>query len=427
MRPRLAVVAALPGALDRAAVVAEAAHVALRPVGRRARAAAPVLERDVVDAGDAARVEVVLDDPLACGSRGRSRLPCAGRPGPPSPSAGPGSRRPPATRPSSSRAHRRRRPASPPRPSTRPRAARAPACPSSVSLRRLRGLQPGGLGSSRSAPTASSSACSSRSRAWSVALAAMSAVQRLLARGELLERALEPRDLLARRAQHGARRRAGGAARRGGGAGAPRPRGAARGTARSRRAGGGSRRRRQRVDVVADALDEVAVVADDDERARPAVEQVLERASACRCRGRWSARRAAARSARPSAAASAAAGGARRRTGRGRACAPCRRGSRSGRTAAPAVSSRPSLSVARPRTASSASSTRRSPGISAVSCESRAGRTVAPRSTVAAVGRELAGEHRISVVLPEPLTPTSATRWPGPRRQVDVAQHGAPS
>ncbi len=33
----------------------------------------------------------------------------------------------------------------------------------------------------------------------------------------------------------------------------------------------------QRVDVVAHALDEVAVVADDDERARPAVEQVLER------------------------------------------------------------------------------------------------------------------------------------------------------
>ena len=33
----------------------------------------------------------------------------------------------------------------------------------------------------------------------------------------------------------------------------------------------------ERVDVVADALDEVAVVADDDERAGPAVEQVLER------------------------------------------------------------------------------------------------------------------------------------------------------
>jgi hypothetical protein len=33
----------------------------------------------------------------------------------------------------------------------------------------------------------------------------------------------------------------------------------------------------QAVDVVADALDEVAVVADDHERARPAVEQVLER------------------------------------------------------------------------------------------------------------------------------------------------------
>ena len=33
----------------------------------------------------------------------------------------------------------------------------------------------------------------------------------------------------------------------------------------------------ERVDVVADALDEVAVVADDDQRAGPAVEQVLER------------------------------------------------------------------------------------------------------------------------------------------------------
>ena len=33
----------------------------------------------------------------------------------------------------------------------------------------------------------------------------------------------------------------------------------------------------ERVDVVADPLDEVAVVADHDERARPAVEQVLER------------------------------------------------------------------------------------------------------------------------------------------------------
>src|SRR4051812_32773678 len=55
----------LVGALDRAAVVAEGAREALR----EGRIVAPdpqyaVLERDVVDARDAARVEVVLDDLL---------------------------------------------------------------------------------------------------------------------------------------------------------------------------------------------------------------------------------------------------------------------------------------------------------------------------------------------------------------------------
>ena len=137
----------------------------------------------------------------------------------------------------------------------------------------------------------------------------------------------------------------------------------------------------QRVDVVADALDEVAVVADDHERARASRRAGPRARSACRCRGRWSARRAAARSARPSAAASAAAAGARRPRGRAtsvRACSP-RKPKRS--HSCPAVSSRPSPSVARPRTASSASSTRRWPGISAVSWERWASRTVAPRST----------------------------------------------
>ena len=57
-------------------------------------------------------------------------------------------------------------------------------------------------------------------------------------------------------------------------------------------------RRRAARRRVADPLEEVAVVRDDDQRARPGVEQVLERGRACRCRGRWSARRAAARWAR---------------------------------------------------------------------------------------------------------------------------------
>ena len=67
---------------------------------------------------------------------------------------------------------------------------------------------------------------------------------------------------------------------------------------------------------VGDPLDQVAVVAGDDHRARPGVEQVLQRRPACRCPGRWWARRAAARWARRPAAAAAAAAAARRRTGR---------------------------------------------------------------------------------------------------------------
>ena len=74
------------------------------------------------------------------------------------------------------------------------------------------------------------------------------------------------------------------------------------------------------------------------------------------------------------------------------------------------------------RTSSSASSTRRWPGISAVSWERWARRTVAPRSTSPAAGSSSPASSLTSVVLPEPLTPTSATRSPGPSRQVAPAQ-----
>ena len=74
----------------------------------------------------------------------------------------------------------------------------------------------------------------------------------------------------------------------------------------------------------------------------------------------------------------------------------------------PAVISWPSPSTARPRTSSSDSSTRRWPGISAVSCERWARRTVAPRSTAPVAGSSSPASSLISVVLPEPLTPTSA-------------------
>ena len=53
-----------------------------------------------------------------------------------------------------------------------------------------------------------------------------------------------------------------------------------------------------------------------------------------------------------------------------------------------------------------------------MSCERCASRTVAPRSTVPRVGASSPASSRTSVVLPEPLTPTSATRSPGPSRQV---------
>ena len=322
--------------------------------------------------------------------------------------------------------------ASRPRSSTGRPVPRAPPCPSSVSFRGLApppATRPRHLRARRRRRRAR--ACSSRSRSWSVALAAMSACSACSRSVEPLERALQPRrPPCAPRAATAP-------------AGAPPERAAAR---RRRLAGRGGAAQlevlldpagqvahaavaEQRVDVVADALDEVAVVADHHERAGPAVEQVLERASACRCRGRWSARRAAARSARPSAAASAAAGGARRRRGRARACGPSRRGSRSARASMPGGRARGRRRASRGRlTASSASSTRRWPGISAVSWESSASLTVAPRSTSPASGSQLAGEQPDQRRLARAVDADERRRGrPGPSRQVASRSTGAPS
>ena len=60
-----------------------------------------------------------------------------------------------------------------------------------------------------------------------------------------------------------------------------------------------------------------------------------------------------------------------------------------------------------------------------MSCERWASRTVAPRSTAPGVGASSPASSRTSVVLPEPLTPTSATRSPGPEAPGHVAQHRA--
>ena len=90
-----------------------------------------------------------------------------------------------------------------------------------------------------------------------------------------------------------------------------------------------------------------------------------------------------------------------------------------------AVICRPSLSVATALTSSSDSSTRRWPGISALSCDRNASRTVVPRDTLPDAGASSPARSLSSVVLPEPLTPTSATRSPGPRRHVRSRSSGS--
>ncbi len=88
----------------------------------------------------------------------------------------------------------------------------------------------------------------------------------------------------------------------------------------------------------------------------------------------------------------------------------------------PAVSSRPSPSRIRPRISSSASSTRRCPGISAVSWPRWARRTVAPRSTAPASGLRSPARTSSSVVLPEPLAPTTRDAVAGTEAPRRVAQ-----
>ena len=113
---------------------------------------------------------------------------------------------------------------------------------------------------------------------------------------------------------------------------------------------------------------QVAVVADDDQRARPTSRADPPARPGCRCRGRWSARRAAARSAGRAAAAAAAAAAARRRTGRPPASTACRCRSRTARPAA-----RPTARRRRARrssrTSCTASSTRSDDGSSVTSCD----------------------------------------------------------
>ena len=202
----------------------------------------------------------------------------------------------------------------------------------------LRQLQPAAASSTLALlRSARRCASSSSTRSWSVAAAAMSSCSRASPVAQPLQLPVQPGQLLAGRPTSAARLR-----------GRPRPRLAPR--LRQHR---GERPRpaqrevlldaagqvaqpavaEQRDRRVADPLQEVAVVRDDEQRARPSRRAGPPAPSACRCRGRSSARRAAARSARPSAAAAAAAGAARHRTApRPASTARCPR-SRTARTA----------------------------------------------------------------------------------------------
>ena len=160
-------------------------------------------------------------------------------------------------------------------------------------------------------------------------------------------------------------------------------------------------------------------MADDDQRAGPAVEQVLERGQRVDVEvvgGLVEQQdvRLAHQQAHELQPAALAAGEVLHQR-----AAAARRGSRSARTAIRRSARGRRRGGRSPRTSSTASSTRRWPGISAVSWERkreldrRAARR--PRRSRAPARRRA---RFVSDVLPEPLTPTSAKRSPGPSRQV---------
>ena len=175
---------------------------------------------------------------------------------------------------------------------------------------------------------------------------------------------------------------------------------------------------------VADPLDQVAVVADDDERARPAVEQVLEPGQRVDVEvvgglvEQQDVRLGHQQPGQLQPAPLAAGELADRRPlpGRGEA--------RAARAADDAVSS--ACRAARTsRPARSASSTRMSVGRSTSSWRSSASCTVLPLTTRPPCGGRSPASVRSSVVLPEPLTPTRPTRSPGPSRQVTSVEQRA--
>ena len=170
---------------------------------------------------------------------------------------------------------------------------------------------------------------------------------------------------------------------------------------------------------VAHALEQVAVVRDDDQRARPAVEQVLERGQRVGVEvvGRLVEQQHVGladeqpQQLQPAALAArqVAHGGPGRARGRSRAARPA------GRRSAPCRRRRPSASRSRsPRSRAGRPARRgpRRPGVSSATC------TVLPRLTRPVVGCCRPDRSRSSEVLPAPLTPTRPTRSPGPSRQV---------
>src|SRR4051794_14882028 len=249
-------------------------------------------------------------------------------------------------------------------------------------------------------------------------------VQAALALAEALERPLETGDLLARLAHRATA------------AGGPDRRAARRSRSRRRRVGRRVRLREvlldaagemaeraravERVHVVADAFDEPAVVADDDERAGPPVEEILEGGERVdvevvrRLVEQQHVGLGHEQAHQLKAAPLAAGEVAHERPTAVAVEAEALRDLAGGELAAVAQRDPPADLGQRLEHAKVAGNLHR---VLAQVRESHR-RTVAPRSTVPASGARTPESTSTSVVLPDPFAPTTATRSPGPRRHV---------